>query len=603
MRTKVCFSKVSDSFSKLSFVKGASDVAVEIAKAYRDDMVRAAQGGYGIYYSNALCQLADSLSRRYCVANLDSLVAAAFSAACECTTKSEMLAVFGYKDFEGNHAVAVVSDGEVVLNASDFSQAHVALGFGGDSFRISFVPVSGILGYIGELESSCAVFVVGSVPEYSSAESDLKSVFGSVSKELALSVFFAQERSFLNVDCDVFDEIRIALNYYDAGCDCRGIIDSDCIRYQKKLLTNCLISDEACGCHEDGCGEDGCDGDCDCGSCSDPLSVSECDLLDSGFESEYEEDSGSFPLCLMEGREGLLRAFGSAAINLANKARMIGSSKFVLGLSGGVDSAAALLMCVEAAKLLEWSSKDIICVSMPCFGSSRETQDNARLLAERYETTFMRIPIGDTVLSHFRDIGHNASICDKTFENAQARMRSVVLFDLANKHCGLQVGTGDLSEAVLGWCTFQGDQAAMFNANIAFSKTQLKEILRYYAKRDGSDVISSILDTPISPELLPLSDKGEILQRSEDSVGPYEVVDCFIYYYFCKGCDLASSAALVARDFSERFSQDDIQKWCASAERSYYASSFKRLTSMPGPMVTKISRIMRKLVENSAFPL
>ena len=600
MITKIYFSKVSDCLSGLSLIKGGRETAfAHIAETFCDDMAKAAEEGCGIYYSNALCQFSDCLGTRFCVADVKTLIAEVRNELLlkNASLPDGMLVILGCKDIDGAESVIVIWSGEIVLETSDFADAHVHVQSSekSDCFTISFVPVSGIMSFIGEISSSEAVFAVGSLPEYSTIASDIRSEFMSISKEIGATIFFAQEKAHLSVDDDVFDELSLSCNYYEPNGDSQGYVDFDGNSYQKMLFTSCCSAQPQDNASQDGCST------CDCHQT--PVVFLQDAILKREKTVSSKAEKDYLPLCDMDGSDGLLGAFRSVALNLANKARMIGSKKLVLGLSGGIDSAAALLACLEAVKILKWKSEEIVCVSMPCFGSSKCTQDNAAALSKHYKTSFMRIPIADTVLSHFKDIGHGPDTFDKAFENAQARMRAVTLFDLANMLSGLQVGTADLSESILGWCTFQGDQAAMFNANIGFSKTQLKEILRHYAKKDKAEAILSILDTPISPELLPLSSDGGIVQKSEDSVGPYEVVDCFIYYYFCKGYDLKKTADHVATAYCRKYSTQDIGKWCASAHRAYYASSFKRLTSMPGPRTTKVSRMISKLAEYSAFPL
>ncbi|HAL18465.1 MAG TPA: NAD(+) synthase, partial [Spirochaetaceae bacterium] len=500
--TKVYFSKVSDCLSGLSLIKNGREKAfAHIAESFCDDLAKAAKDGCGIYFSNTLCQFSDCLGMRFCVTDVKALIA---DVGREILRKNaslpeKMLVILGYKDFNGVESAVAIWNGEIVLETSDFADARIRVQ-GQDSensgcFTLSLAPVSGIMGFIGEISSSVAVFAIGSLPEYSTIASDVRSEFMSISRETAATVFFAQEKAHLSVDDDVFEEMSVSCNYYEPNCDSCGYVDFDGNLYQKMLLTSYHDDAEMRNYDpQDGCSK------CDCHQTPIvPLPDASGRIVGSAANAQDNYEKDYLPLCDMDGSDGLLGAFRSVASNLANKARMIGSKKFVLGLSGGIDSAAALLACLEAAKMLKWKSENIVCISMPCFGSSKCTQDNAAALSKQYKTSFMRIPIADTVSSHFKDIGHDPGVFDKAFENAQARMRAVTLFDMANMLSGLQVGTADLSESILGWCTFQGDQAAMFNVNIGFSKTQLKQILRYYAEKDKSKAILSILNTPISP--------------------------------------------------------------------------------------------------------
>ena len=218
------------------------------------------------------------------------------------------------------------------------------------------------------------------------------------------------------------------------------------------------------------------------------------------------------------------------------KARLnhVGAKCSIIGVSGGLDSTLAILVVHRAFELLGLDKKDILAVTMPCFGTSERTYNNALSIAKSLGATVMEIPIKDAVIRHFKDIGHNADVHDITYENVQARERTQVLMDLANKYNGLMIGPGDMSELVLGWTTYSGDHMSMYGVNSSVPKTLIHSIVKWYAQSTDNEEISAILrdvlDTPISPELLPPAE-GKDYQRTEDYIGPYELHDfsCTMY--------------------------------------------------------------------------
>ena len=224
-----------------------------------------------------------------------------------------------------------------------------------------------------------------------------------------------------------------------------------------------------------------------------------------------------------------------AALGLKKRLEHTGAKTAVVGLSGGLDSTLALLIAALAMGMLHRPASDIVAVTMPCFGTTDRTRNNAVVLAGRMGATLRAIPIGETVRSHFRDIGQSVDEHDVTYENAQARERTQVLMDVANQTGGLVIGTGDLSELALGWCTYNGDHMSMYAVNASIPKTLVRHLVDYVARdnldkdQELTDVLEDILDTPVSPELLPAV-QGEISQRTEDLVGPYELHDFFLYY-------------------------------------------------------------------------
>jgi NAD+ synthase (glutamine-hydrolysing) len=214
----------------------------------------------------------------------------------------------------------------------------------------------------------------------------------------------------------------------------------------------------------------------------------------------------------------------------------------VIGISGGLDSTLALLVCIEAMDLLNRPHTDIVAVTMPCFGTTKRTRSNAEILCEALGVTFREVDISKSVLQHFADIGHDYDNHNVVFENGQARERTKVLMNIANQCGGLVIGTGDLSELALGWATYNGDHMSMYGVNASVPKTLVRHIVQYYADTCGycklSDVLYDILDTPVSPELLPTDESGtEITQKTEDLVGPYELHDFFLYHAVRWGCE------------------------------------------------------------------
>ena len=268
------------------------------------------------------------------------------------------------------------------------------------------------------------------------------------------------------------------------------------------------------------------------------------------------------------------------------------SETAVIGISGGLDSTLALLASVKAADLLGRDRSSVVAVTMPCFGTTDRTYTNACELARKLGTTFMEVDIKDAVSGHFKDIGHDISKKDVTFENSQARERTQVLMDLANRFNGLVVGTGDLSELALGWATYNGDHMSMYGVNGSIPKTLIRHIVRYYADTcedtELSALLLDILDTPVSPELLPPKD-GEIAQKTEDLVGPYELHDFFLYYMLRAGYEPEKilRAALIA--FEDKYDRKTILKWLRNFYRRFFAQQFKRSCLPDGPKVGTVA--------------
>lgn len=263
------------------------------------------------------------------------------------------------------------------------------------------------------------------------------------------------------------------------------------------------------------------------------------------------------------------------------KKRMsVAGSKLVIGVSGGLDSTLALLVCAEALKEIKKPSTDLIAVTMPCFGTTDRTYNNALMLIDALGATKMCVNIKDSCLQHFEDIGHDANKHDVTYENAQARERTQVLMDIANEVGGFVVGTGDLSELVLGWCTYNADHMSMYGVNGGIPKTLVREVVKFLVEqsffKEANDILRDILDTPISPELLPPDEVGNIAQKTEDLVGPYELHDFFIYYVLRYGFSPAKVHFLACKAFDSVYTSEYILKWLKVFYRRFFTQQFKR---------------------------
>ncbi len=262
----------------------------------------------------------------------------------------------------------------------------------------------------------------------------------------------------------------------------------------------------------------------------------------------------------------------------------------VLGLSGGLDSSLALLVTVRAFDCIKRSRKDIHAVTMPCFGTTSRTLGNARALAGACGVTLHEIRIGDSVTQHLREIGHDGAH-DVTYENAQARERTQVLMDLANRFGGLVVGTGDLSELALGWATYNGDHMSMYGVNASVPKTLVRSLTAYEAHRRGGSMeraLLDVLDTPVSPELLP-PENDEIAQKTEQLVGPYELHDFFLYYLLRFGFPPEKIFRLAVIAFAGAYSRAVIKEWLCVFLRRFFAQQFKRSCLPDGPRVGSVS--------------
>ena len=260
----------------------------------------------------------------------------------------------------------------------------------------------------------------------------------------------------------------------------------------------------------------------------------------------------------------------------------------VVGISGGLDSCLALLVMVRAMDLLQRPRTDIVAVTMPCFGTTVRTHDNACALCRCLGVTLHEVDIAASVMQHFADIGHDPAVHDVTYENGQARERTQVLMDIANQTGGILVGTGDLSELALGWATYNGDHMSMYGVNASVPKTLVRYIVRYAASQADaalSAVLNDILDTPVSPELLPAEGDGTIAQKTEDLVGPYELHDFFLYHLLRFGSAPGKIRRMARRAFADDYDGETIDKWLRVFLRRFFTQQFKRSCMPDGPKV------------------
>ena len=266
----------------------------------------------------------------------------------------------------------------------------------------------------------------------------------------------------------------------------------------------------------------------------------------------------------------------------------------VVGVSGGLDSTLALLVCTRTFDKIGYDRKGIVGVTMPGFGTTDRTYNNAISLMRELGVTIKEINISDSVIQHFKDIGHDASIHDVTYENCQARERTQILMDLSNKLGGMVVGTGDLSELALGWATYNGDHMSMYGVNVSIPKTLIRHLVGYVANNEvggkAHETLMDIIDTPISPELIPADDNGEIKQKTEDLVGPYELHDFFIFYTLRYGFSPKKVYFLCRQAFDgDEYSNYTIKHWLKVFYRRFFTQQFKRSCLPDGPKVGSVS--------------
>ena len=272
--------------------------------------------------------------------------------------------------------------------------------------------------------------------------------------------------------------------------------------------------------------------------------------------------------------------FTIQATALAGRLAHTHAKSAVIGISGGLDSTLALLVTVKACDILGKPHSDITAVTMPGFGTSGRTYSNAVTLMQKLGTTIMEIPIREACIQHFKDIGHDTDLHDVTYENAQARERTQILMDIANKQNGIVIGTGDLSELALGWATYNGDHMSMYGVNASVPKTLIRDIVRWvadsYNDKETAATLHDILDTPISPELIPADNEGNIKQKTEDLVGPYDLHDFFLYNFIRYGYSPEKIFFMANRTFDNIYDNTTIKKWLSTFMRRYFMQQFKR---------------------------
>lgn len=314
-----------------------------------------------------------------------------------------------------------------------------------------------------------------------------------------------------------------------------------------------------------------------------------------GFDIEPGETSLSrkveaMPFVPEDGKERSTRSeeiLNLQSMGLKQRLKHIGARTAVIGISGGLDSTLALLVTVRAFDALGLDRKGIVCVTMPCFGTTERTKTNAMSMVERLGCTLEIVDIKKAVTQHFEDIGQDPDLYDTTYENSQARERTQVLMDIANKLNGIVVGTGDLSELALGWATYNGDHMSMYGVNAGVPKTLVRHLVGHVAKttddRELSEILLSVMATPISPELVP----GK--QETEDLVGPYELHDFFIYNVIRWGSSPSKVLRLARHAFAGRYDEQTIVKWLRTFYRRFFSQQFKRSCLPDGPKIGSVS--------------
>lgn len=325
-----------------------------------------------------------------------------------------------------------------------------------------------------------------------------------------------------------------------------------------------------------------------------------CQLVTAkDFKIERDVNPHAFIPTSDDMRSSCEEIFSIQVMGLAKRIVHTHSKRVVVGISGGLDSTLALLVCVRTFDKLKMPRKGIIGVTMPGFGTTDRTYNNAINLMKELNVDIREISIVKSVTQHFHDIGHEADIHDVTYENSQARERTQILMDLSNQEGGLVIGTGDLSELALGWATYNGDHMSMYGVNVSIPKTLIRHLVKYVAdyEVDGNarDTLMDIIDTPISPELIPADENGNIKQKTEDLVGPYELHDFFLYYFLRYGFRPKKIFMLAQKAFdgsykdSGQYDDDTIKKWLRTFLRRFFNQQFKRSCLPDGPKVGSVS--------------
>ncbi len=314
------------------------------------------------------------------------------------------------------------------------------------------------------------------------------------------------------------------------------------------------------------------------------------DIAQAATEAKLTRTFDAIPFIPKENADEHYREiFTIQAFALAKRIEHTRSNSCVIGISGGLDSTLALLVTAKACDIIGKPHSDIIAVTMPGFGTTGRTYNNAIALMNNLGTTIREISIKDACIQHFKDIEHNIEQHDVTYENAQARERTQILMDIANQTGGIVIGTGDLSELALGWATYNGDHMSMYGVNASVPKTLMQHIVRHIAMNSSNEEVRTtlldIVDTPISPELIPADENGNIKQKTEDLVGPYELHDFFLYNFVCYGFSPAKIAMIAEKAFEGTHDKETIKKWLTTFMRRFFTQQFKRSCMPDGPKV------------------
>ena len=309
--------------------------------------------------------------------------------------------------------------------------------------------------------------------------------------------------------------------------------------------------------------------------------------------NRYVEKHPFVPNNPLEREKRSKEIFNIQTAALAKRFESTGLKKAVIGISGGLDSTLALLVVIKTFDMLKFPRENIVTITMPGFGTTDRTYNNAIDLCKHLDTDLREINIVKSSLQHFEDIGHPVDQHDVTYENVQARERTKILMNLANKEGGLVIGTGDLSESALGWCTYNGDHMSMYSVNCSIPKTLVRYLVRYVAENESTEEIKKILidvlETPVSPELLPKDKDGKISQKTEDIVGPYELHDFFLYHFMKHGASIDRIEFLANIAFNDIYTKEEISKWLNKFMTRFFTQQFKRSALPDGPKVGSIS--------------
>ena len=315
--------------------------------------------------------------------------------------------------------------------------------------------------------------------------------------------------------------------------------------------------------------------------------------LSYGTFDRYVEKYPFVPSNKAEISERCKEIFNIQSAGLAKRFKQTGLKKAIIGISGGLDSTLALLVITKTFDMLKLDRKNIIAVTMPGFGTTDRTYNNAVALCNNLNTTLREIDIVPACLQHFKDINHNPELHDITYENVQARERTQLLMDIANKEGGLLIGTGDLSELALGWCTYNGDHMSMYAVNCSVPKTLVRYLVKYVSEHESDknteEVLIDILNTPVSPELLPKDKEGNIAQKTEDIIGPYELHDFFLFHFVRHGATPEKILFLAKCAFKEDYTDEFILKYFDFFIKRFFTQQFKRSAIPDGPKVGSIS--------------